>query len=124
MGKHPNAKGAGRGRGRGGGSRGGGRLAARYEAYQQDSWKPDSVVEDSPEDSSDPDDDDDDDEQEEDSDDASSHSEGRNSIDGGSDVDTIEMPVAMWVSCLSLSHRLPTARLLTYLLHLIHLAGL
>ncbi|SPO28995.1 related to TSR3 - protein required for processing of the 20S pre-rRNA [Ustilago trichophora] len=120
--------GLGRGRGRGG--RGGGRnLADRYaSAFETDSWRPESAIDeprrgrgrndsdeseedseeedDSEEDSSDDenpstrraaasssDEDDDDDDDEEDSSEADSD---YNSVDGGSDVESIDVPVAMW----------------------------
>lgn len=117
--------GGGRGRGRGGGGgRGGGRsLADRYaSAFDNDNWRPDSAIDEprkkgaiSSSDGSEESDEDEDEESEADSDDekatnredeseSGSENEGSsseadsdcNSVDGGSDVESIEVPVAMW----------------------------
>lgn len=124
-GKGARGGGGGRGRGRGGGGRGGGRsLADRYaSAFDNDSWRPDSAI-DEPRrkgtrsssdgsEESDPDEDEDS-EADPDDDDEATHSQEEsgsggdnegsssdadsdyNSVDGGSDVESIEVPVAMW----------------------------
>ncbi|SJX64501.1 related to TSR3-protein required for processing of the 20S pre-rRNA [Sporisorium reilianum f. sp. reilianum] len=116
--------GAGAGRGKGRGGRGGGRnLADRYaSAFETDSWRPDSAI-DEPrrggaraDDSSEQGGSDDDDSEEEDSeagpssrrrgatassdddddDDKEQDDSSDNSVDGGSDVESVDVPVAMW----------------------------
>ncbi|KIS67789.1 ribosome biogenesis protein TSR3 [Mycosarcoma maydis] len=120
------AGGAGRGRGRGGrGGRGGGRsLVDRYtSAFETDSWRPDSAI-DKPRrrgsdkenaDSDDAENDESDSDQEDvgaerlprrrgaiessdgEQDDTSEGEDSEdNSVDGGSDVESIDVPVAMW----------------------------
>ncbi|KAJ9474815.1 18S rRNA aminocarboxypropyltransferase [Pseudozyma hubeiensis] len=112
------AGGAGRGRGRGG--RGGGRnLATRYaSAFDTDSWRPDSAIDEPRGEISDGSDEDSDASESQDDSKGESSEAGpssrrpdaaissgeepdtddsdTNSIDGGSDVDSIDVPVAMW----------------------------
>ncbi|GAC99810.1 hypothetical protein PHSY_007413 [Pseudozyma hubeiensis SY62] len=112
------AGGAGRGRGRGG--RGGGRnLASRYaSAFDTDNWRPDSAIDEPRSKSSDGSDEDTDASESQDDSEGESAEAGSssrrpdaatssgeepdtddsdtNSVDGGSDVDSIDVPVAMW----------------------------